>query len=142
MNIRTAIVNDSEKIIELMDQLDYPNTEPFIRKRITQLLEHPDHKLLVYELDNKVVACISIHYVPQLALKEDFAIISYLAVDNSVRSKGIGRELEEYCTQLAKERNCDRIQVHCNIRREHAHRFYERQEFQESRKYFSKKIKY
>ena len=142
MNIRKATLDDYEVIISLMDQLDYPGTDPFIKQRISQLLDHPDHKLLVYELDGKVVACISIHYIPQLALKGDFAIISYLSVDNSVRSNGIGREIEEYCTQLAMERNCDRIQVHCNIRREQAHRFYERQGFVESRKYFSKKLKY
>ncbi|WP_350445766.1 GNAT family N-acetyltransferase, partial [Peribacillus simplex] len=39
--------------------------------------------------------------------------MSYFAVDKTIRGKGIGNEIEEYCTELAKKRNCDRLEVHC-----------------------------
>lgn len=66
--------------------------------------------------------------------------ISYLVVDSTIRSKGIGKELEEFATASARKRGCDRIQVHCHSRRIDAHRFYERQGFKEAPKYFSKML--
>ena len=140
MSIRNASIADAATLTALLQQLDYVGTENFIEQRINQLLHHPDQQLLVYELYGVVVACMSIHFVPQLALPGDFAIISYFAVDESARSKGIGKLMEAHCTHLAKQKNCNRIQVHCHIRREAAHRFYERQGYEESRKYFIKKL--
>lgn len=140
MGIRSAKPEDWKEISELLDQLGYPGTESFVMDRIEQLLNHPDEILLVYEMEDRVVALMSIHFIPQLALKGDFARISYFVVDRSVRNKGVGRELEEYCCNLAKERGCDRIEVHCHARRRMAHRFYQRQGFEESPKYLMKMI--
>ncbi|KRF58279.1 GNAT family acetyltransferase [Bacillus sp. Soil768D1] len=138
MGIRTAKVDDWKAISKLLDQLDYPDTETFIKEKIEKLLIHPDEELLVYEDDERVIAFISLHYIPQLAVKGDFARISYFAVDTTIRSKGIGRKIEEFCSDLAIKRNCDRIEVHCHTRRIDAHRFYSRQGFTESPKYFMK----
>ena len=138
--IREAKVEDWKDISELSEQLGYPETEAFMQEKIEKLVLHPDEELLVFEEDHKVVACISMHYIPQLGLTGDTAIISYLVVSNAIRSKGIGRMLEEYCTDLARKRNCDRIQVHCHSRRTDAHRFYARQGFNEAPKYFSKML--
>ena len=140
MAIRHAELRDLSGIGSLLDQLGYPAESEYLAKRIEQLISDPNHELLVYEDADLVSAVMSIHFVPQLALAGDFAIISYLAVDAAARSKGQGKLLEEHCVALAKDRKCDRIQVHCNIRRVDAHRFYERQGFVESRKYFSKKL--
>ena len=138
MSIRIATLDDTPKIKELLEQLEYPTANDALEKRIDQLLNHSDHHLIVY---GDVEALMSIHFVPQLALPGDFAIISYFAVDEKVRSKGIGKKMEEYCVKLATDNGCERIQVKCNIRRTEAHRFYERQGYQESRKYFSKILK-
>ena len=65
-----------------------------------------------------------------------------IGVDKTIRGKGIGREIEEYCVDVAKNRRCDRIEVHCHSRRLDAHRFYFRQGYIESPKYLMKKIDY
>ncbi|WP_438492123.1 GNAT family N-acetyltransferase [Paenibacillus sp. IHBB 3054] len=136
--IRQAKTDDWKAISDLMNQLDYPNTESFIKGNIERLLAHPDEELMVYVDEGNVVACISLHYIPQLALPGDIACISYLVVDSTIRNKGIGHKIEEYASKAAKKRNCDRIQVHCHSRRNDAHRFYNRQGFSESPKYFTK----
>ncbi|WP_183576635.1 GNAT family N-acetyltransferase [Mucilaginibacter sp. X5P1] len=140
MSIRNAKISDAEAIRNLLEQLDYPTPDGFVEEKLPLLLDHPDQILLVYEKQGKAVGMISIHFVPQIALTGDFANISYLAVDENVRGERIGAKLEEYCTRLAAERKCDRIFVHCHIRREDAHRFYDRQGYQESRKYLVKKL--
>jgi N-acetylglutamate synthase-like GNAT family acetyltransferase len=138
MSIRKAMLSDAKAIQDLIRQLDYPTTESFIEGNLPLLLDHPDHSLVVYEKQGVVVGMISIHFIPQIALAGEFANICYLAVDENVRSEGVGAKLETYCTQLAKERKCDRIFVHCHIRREGAHRFYNRQGYLESPKYLMK----
>jgi GNAT superfamily N-acetyltransferase len=140
MGIRKAKVDDWKQISLLLNQLDYPDTKPFIKEKVEILLMDPNEVLLVFEEDQSVIALISVHFIPQLAVKGDFARISYFAVDKNIRSKGIGRKIEEYCTDLAIKRNCDRIEVHCHSRRKDAHRFYIRQGFTESPKYFTKML--
>lgn len=140
MPIRTATLADSEKIQDLLAQMDYPDTGHFIRKKIETLLAHPDEALLVYEETGEVLAFISIHFIPQLALEGDFARISYFAVDATARSKGIGKEMEACCVALARERNCDRIELHSHFRRTKAHQFYDRQGYAEVPKYYVKSL--
>jgi N-acetylglutamate synthase-like GNAT family acetyltransferase len=141
MAIRTAKASDINEIIQLLDQLGYEGTADFMEEKLLQLIHHPDEELIVWEENKLVVALMSIHFIPQLALQGDFARISYFSVDVSVRSIGIGKLLEEYCTGLAKDRNCDRIEVHCHERRTNAHRFYFRQGYQEVPKYLVKSLR-
>jgi N-acetylglutamate synthase-like GNAT family acetyltransferase len=139
MNIRKATTKDERMISDLLTQLGYAGTELFLAKKMKLISENPNSELFVYEKEQKVIGVISIDFILQLALKGDFARISYLSVDTVERSKGIGKELEELCVRLAKERNCERIEVHCTERRVDAHRFYIRQGYYESPKYFVKK---
>ncbi|MDP9080720.1 MAG: GNAT family N-acetyltransferase [Bacteroidota bacterium] len=139
--IRDAMIKDAAAIRSLLDQLEYPTQDGSVERKIPEMLAHPDHELLVYQHGEAVAGFVSLHFVPQIGLLGAFAIICYFAVDKAYRSKGIGAKLEAHCIQLAKQRKCDRIQVHCHIRREDAHRFYERQGFKETRKYFTKDLK-
>ena len=141
MSIRKAKTEDADAITVLLDQLGYNGSGKFMQEKLQRLIDHPDEELVVYEEDNIVVACMSIHFIPQLALEGDFARISYFVVDNLVRSNGVGKALEEYCVQAAEHRKCDRIEVHCHERRSGAHRFYFRQGYEEAPKYLVKMIK-
>jgi N-acetylglutamate synthase-like GNAT family acetyltransferase len=140
MKIRKAHVSDCTAIQALLRQLGYPDTEQFLLTKLERMLTDPGEVMLVYELDSKVVAFISVHFIPQIALQGDFARISYFAVMDETRGKGIGAEMEKYITTLAKEKNCDRIEVHCHSRRSDAHRFYLRHGFKEAPKYFIKPL--
>jgi GNAT superfamily N-acetyltransferase len=137
--IRRAQPADTEAIRSLIAQLDY-NPAIDLEERVQFLSNHPDEVLLVYELDAEVVAFLSLHFIPQIAKAGDFARISYFAVNHKARRQGIGRQLEDHVNLLARERNCDRIEVHCHTRRTDAHRFYERQGYEESPKYFIKRL--
>jgi GNAT superfamily N-acetyltransferase len=141
MSIRSARLSDGPAIEQLLDQLGYTGTEGFLPQKLVRMLADPDERLLVYEITAGVVAFISVHFIPQIAVAGDFARISYFSVDNSVRGQGIGREMEEYIAMLAKERGCDRIEVHCHSRREDAHRFYFRQGYEDAPKYLVKRLR-
>lgn len=140
IEIREASINDSESISNLLEQLDYSGTDKFINKRVKELIEHKDETLLVAKKDEKVVAVLSLHFIPKLALEGDFCRISYFCVDEDNRSDGVGALLESYAVKLAKEKKCDRIEVHCNQRRRKAHKFYYKQGYIESPKYLIKSL--
>jgi GNAT superfamily N-acetyltransferase len=141
MKIRKIKLSDSETITKLLDQLGYSDTNIFIKNKIKDLMDDPNEILVVAEDQGNVLAFISIHFIPQIALVGDFARISYFSVDENYRSNGLGKMLEEYCEKEAKLRNCDRIEVHCHSRREKAHKFYFRQGYIESPKYLIKPLK-
>ena len=140
MVLRKALVSDSMVIGDLLDQLGYPGMAEFLPEKIAKMSERPEEELLVYEMDSKVVAFISFHIVPTIALRGDIARISSFCVDQGYRSLGIGHEILEYCTELAREKKCDRIEVHSHSRRTEAHRFYFREGFEESPKYLVKML--
>lgn len=137
--IRKAKVTDAVEIMALLSQLDYPANGQVVADKIGYLINHPDHEILVYEQDDKVIGFIDLHFIPQLPLN-DFAHITYFCVDANTRSSGVGAVLLERAEQLAKERHCDRIFLHCNERRVNAHRFYERNGYVDSPKYYVKKL--
>jgi len=147
--IRLAQHTDWPAIVRLLDQLDYPDTAKFMESRLAQLLNDPAEVLLVWEDDMgtnpanpgaAILGLLSLHFIPQIALEGDFARISYFSVDETARSKGIGRAMEEHATQLAREKGCGLIEVHCHTRREKAHAFYFRQGYEESPKYLIKRL--
>lgn len=141
MQIRKATLADADKLTILLTQLGYPGTEGFIREKIVQLDEHADAELLVAVEYGEILGFISIHFVPQIALPGSFARVSYLCVGEEAQNRGIGRLLISYCEALARERACDRIEVHCHSRRVKAHEFYYRQGFEESPKYLTKRLR-
>jgi N-acetylglutamate synthase-like GNAT family acetyltransferase len=140
MSIRKADVKDATAIQKLLTQLGYPTADGFLAMRLEKLLDNPEHFDLVYEQEGIVVGFISFHLIPQITMEGNYALISYLVVDDQVRSRGVGKALEMHCTALAKAHRCTRILLHSNIKRVEAHRFYLRQGYDEYQKAFVKHL--
>jgi len=140
MSIRKAESGDWQGISRLLTQLEYPGTVDFIQEKLKQMLNDPAEALLVWSEPPNILGFLSLHFIPQIALKGDFARISYFAVDNEARSNGIGRQLEERASRIARDRACTQMEVHCHTRRTRAHEFYARQGWTESPKYLIKRL--
>lgn len=141
MNIRQAQPQDSFALGALLAELGYGGTEGFIEERLAQLSEHPDERLLVIEYSGRVQGFLSMHFIPQLALAGDFARISYFCIAESERSKGLGQRLLRYAEELAVQRGCDRMEVHCHFARLKANQFYEREGYVDSPRYQIKDLR-
>ncbi|MCE0488848.1 GNAT family N-acetyltransferase [Pantoea sp. Mb-10] len=140
MNIRQAQPSDGFALSALLTELGYSGTDAFIASRLTQLCTHPDAVLLVAEQGQHVLGFLSLHYIPQLALAGDFARISYFCIAEGERSKGCGQQLLNHAEQLARTRGCDRMEVHCHVRRLKANQFYLREGYTESPCYHIKAL--
>jgi len=142
MNIRNATYRDAPAIRLLLEILGYKTSLSLLVNQLEILFGQNDHQVFVYELNKDVVAFIAIHYMPQLGFDGGLAFISYLSVDETIADQGIGKALEQYVTQQALKRKCDRIQVHCMDWRTPAHQFYEQQGYIEYPLYFTKRLVY
>lgn len=152
--IRPAQIDDGRELQRLLEQLEYPDTGTWIKEKLERMLADPNEVLLVWEetgdagaeaqgeetASGRISGFLSLHFIPQIGIKGDFARISYFAVDGEARSQGIGRAMEERAVVLARERGCYLLEVHCHQRRERAHAFYFRQGYKESPKYLIKKL--
>ncbi|MDL2214819.1 GNAT family N-acetyltransferase [Dysgonomonas sp. OttesenSCG-928-M03] len=138
MSIRSAWIADCEVIRNLLEQLGYPHSTEIIKEKLDKLISNPDDEVFVYHENNKVLGFITAHFSVQLAFSGDFCEIGYLVVDESARSKGIGKKLEEYVCDIAKNRGCSRIHVFSMSYRTEAHRFYEKLGYSEIQKFFEK----
>jgi len=133
--------DDATVVAHLLTQLGYPDTADFLPAKIERLNRLEQEKLLVLEVEEGVIAFISLHIIPQLAVEGDFMRISYFAVDATVRSQGVGKWIEDYVTALARQMGCDRIELHCAAKRTAAHDFYFRQGYEDVPKYLVKYLK-
>lgn len=138
ITIRPAEARDCEAVFALLKQMGYPDTANFAEARFRKLLADPDEYIIVAEKDGVISGFFSMHIIPMIAHPSDFARLSYLCVDENLRSSGIGKILLKKCEEIARERGCNRVELHSNIRRESAHRFYLRENYTDAPKYFVK----
>jgi GNAT superfamily N-acetyltransferase len=140
VRIRSARPEDGRAVGKLLDELGYPNTQAFIAAQIRKFAHRKNSRILVAECGKKVIGVLALYFIPQLALAGDFARITYFIVSSEHCRSGIGRKLIDAAEALAYKRNCDRIEVHCHVRRTEAHQFYIRRQYEESPKYLIKML--
>ncbi|EDX86869.1 acetyltransferase, GNAT family [Synechococcus sp. PCC 7335] len=141
MRIRDGRLQDASQIAELLGQLGYAATTDFVENKLNRLIQHSDAQLIVaIENVDRIIGFASLHFIPQLGVEGDFCRISYFCVDHKRRSRGIGKRMEAAIVESAIQRQCDRIEVHCHIRRSSAHKFYARQGYVEDPKYLLKQL--
>lgn len=87
-----------------------------------------------------VVACIEFNLLFDLAASTAIAQISYLCVDIQYHRQKVGCQLLSYAEQFALKQGCNRIVLHCDLRRTDAHHFYKSQGYYSSPLLFRKNL--
>ncbi len=90
-------------------------------------------QLWVGEIDHIVVATCSFFLSWDLSgAGKPYGNIESVHVAPDWRSKGVGKQLLEFIMAQAAEQNCCRLQLTSDLRRQQAHRFYEKLGFKHS----------
>lgn len=140
MNIRSAKLEDTQAICDLLKQMGYPQSLALIQEKFEILNNDSNSQILVAEEGGRICGFLSLYFIPQIALQGDFAKVCYLCVDENMRSKGVGHLLVQEVEQLARRRGCDRMELHSGMQRPLAHQFYLREGYVEVPKYFRKAL--
>ena len=112
----------------LAEQLGYPIHLDDLTRRFKFLTNSAENELFVARKGNRhVVGWIHVGREMASLLADDRADIGALVVDSRSRSQGIGAQLLASAEKWAMKNHLKLVRVRSNVRREDAHRFYERQ---------------
>jgi len=118
-HIRSAVVQDTDLLVDLMVQLGYPMSVDHMREQIQTFIEHPEFgHIWVAQKDDLVVGCISLSLMHWFHHhKGKFARITSLVVDQNYRRQGIGKMLVEFAENHARESGCIAIELTSGMHR-------------------------
>jgi GNAT superfamily N-acetyltransferase len=129
--IRAAALHDSPELADLTTQLGYPVEADEMRARLERLLGRSDEVVLVaVDPHDRPVGWIHLAILGLLE-HSDHAAINGLVVDERVRGTGIGRALVDAGEAWARQHGATEITVRSRSTRTRAHRFYERNGYDE-----------
>jgi (aminoalkyl)phosphonate N-acetyltransferase len=141
INIRTAKRTDIKAIYDLICDMENTKLDDTKFEDIFRLYLEDDRIFcIVAENEKKIIGCLNLRIEYQLHHTEKVAEIMELAVKEEYRSKGVGKQLFEKVSEIAKDNDCLQIEVCCNQLRLKAHQFYERQDMHKFHYKFSKKL--
>jgi GNAT superfamily N-acetyltransferase len=122
--VRPAQPRDCDGMADLAGQLGYECTGEEVRKRLSHMQDTNQYAVFVAELPGGQIAGWIGAYVFRSIETGSCAEINGLVVDESIRSRGIGKLLLEAAEEWARSIGCDVISVRSNVKRDRAHRFY------------------
>ncbi|HEY7268259.1 MAG TPA: GNAT family N-acetyltransferase [Dehalococcoidia bacterium] len=134
MQIREATTGDTQRILELMEELmappgarppDYSNEGA--TARIHYSIVSPDATVLLAEVDGVVVGLATL-YVTFPAVRYGLRCwLEDLVTTSSMRSVGVGKTLLDAATDWARARGCTHLMLDSGNARNDSHRFYLRE---------------
>ena len=139
MKLRSANVEDAEKLAKLFGQLGYACSPSELTERMNARV-NTHNEIFVAEISEAVVGVLVFNTLLPVHVAGKWGVVSALVVDESVRGKGIGAALLAHVELHAKRQGCTQIELSSNESRTQAHAFYERNGFAEKRKRFVRLI--
>ena len=139
LTIRPARAEDRDAIADLLGQLGYPTSPDAVPARLERMQILGD-KVVVGELDGRVVAVAALQVAPTLELDAPAAKLAALVVDERNRGTGVGRALVEALEAEARSRGCGVFFLTTAERRAGAHAFYRRIGLEETGRRFAKRL--
>jgi ribosomal protein S18 acetylase RimI-like enzyme len=109
----------------LIGQLADSADEAASRARFERVLATDDHRVIVAEVDGKVVGVLHMFERPALE-KLCEAMVQALVVDSEARSSGVGETLMREAEAWAQSRRLPSVSLYSRVDRKRAHAFYER----------------
>ena len=143
--IREATREDLPRIVSLLDQLgerpgqedDSSPLDAAYGAAFDEIASDQRQRLLVVEADGALVGTLVLLVVPNLGHRgRPYAIVENVVVDAEARGTGFGERLMGYAIDEARRAGCYKITLASALRRDDAHRFYERLGFRAGHKGF------
>jgi GNAT superfamily N-acetyltransferase len=140
--VREAGAEDLPRLVRLLDQLRADSSQPDRPpeelteghfEALRQMYSSLYCSLLVAEVDGQICGTCALTFIPNLNhAGRPWCVLENMVVDEGNRGAGIGKALIESAVAMARERNCYKISLTSNLKRDRAHRFYEAMGFTHS----------
>lgn len=134
VTVRPADAGDLDAVLALVAELGRPSAhlrDANQRQAALAILGDPDSPVLVAECDGSVVGVATLLLVARMNWATREARLLDLSVAPGARGVGLGRRLVEASIAVARAHGCHVLRLECGHARTAAHRFYERQCFED-----------
>jgi GNAT superfamily N-acetyltransferase len=92
---------------------------------LARFARYPDYTLYVAEQHGRIVGSFALLVMDNLGhLGAPSAIVEDVVVDPALQGNGIGRAMMRFAAGKAREKNCYKLVLSSNAKRERAHKFY------------------
>ncbi len=130
LTVQRAGEEDAASIRGLLAELGYPLEPELAAAALHAVLVDPAHVVLLAVDGDRAVGYVNVNFRLQLHHAGEVATIDELIVSAACRGEGVGTRLVEEVVEIARRRGTDVVEVSSNVRRDAAHRFYERLGFE------------
>ena len=138
--VRSARLEDADRLTGLFDQLGHPQTPDVLRRRLEEVLSDPRANVLVADDDGALVGAATYFLVPVAHDSRPWCRITTLVVDEARRRHGIGQLLVEAAESAARHAQCSRVEATSALHRSGAHRFYDKLGYGRTSAHFLKRL--
>ncbi len=127
--IREARAEDLDKILELylyLHEESIPGHDGHLEKTWEQIINDPNHHLIVNEVDGKIVSSCVCVIIPNLSRNvRPYAFVENVVTHADYRKKGYAHECLDYAKQIAQSENCYKMMLLTGSKRPETLAFYE-----------------
>ena len=136
--IREAVQSDLDAILELylfLHEDRVPEKDEHLRETWMQIMQDPNHHLIVNVVDDKIVSSCVCVIIPNLTRNvRPYVFIENLVTLEDYRGKGYAGECLEYARQIAEKENCYKMMLLTGSKKQETLRFYEKNGYNSSDK--------
>lgn len=132
IDIRTATPSDFEFVYDFVNRLSndgVPMDEVSQREIFLENIASRNNVYLLASIGNITVGFVSLHSQNLLHHGGRVGEIQEMYVTENARNLGVGKKLIERLKEIAANNDIQRLEVTSGLKREDAHRFYEREHF-------------
>ncbi len=128
--IREARPDELNEILELYLNLHedtIPEDSDNLRKTWAQIMDDPNHHLIVNEMDGKIVSSCVCVIIPNLTRGvRPYAFVENVVTHKDYRCRGLAGECLDYAKQIAIRENCYKMMLLTGSKKPSTLRFYEK----------------
>ena len=128
--IREAVQSDLDAILELylfLHEDRVPEKDEHLRETWMQIIQDPNHHLIVNVVDDKIVSSCVCVIIPNLTRNiRPYAFIENVVTHEDYRGKGYAGECLEYARKIAGKENCYKMMLLTGSKKQETLRFYEK----------------
>ena len=136
--VREAEQSDLNAILELylfLHEDSIPEIDEHLRDIWLQIIQDPNHHLIVNEADGKIVSSCVCVIIPNLTRNvRPYAFIENVVTREDYRGKGYAGECLEFARKIAEKENCYKMMLLTGSKKPETLRFYEKAGYNSSDK--------
>ena len=131
MTIRIATDKDLPKVLELYSHPEIDNGNVLSLTEAQAIFDkmklYPDYNIYIAECADKIVGTFSLAILDNIShMGSKSGIIESVVVSQDMQGQGIGKQMMDFAIEVCRKKSCYKVELSSNLKREMAHKFYEK----------------